>query len=90
MNGREVTLVEMIRDPGIWIYEASELERDGHYTLFRYDAATGCFSRATVPAGAACIHFRPMRTADAGKVPIGGWVAVERTAVSPAKPKLVD
>lgn len=89
MKEREYTVIEIARDPGFWVYEASELEREGHYTLFRYDAAAGLFSRATVPAGAACIHFRPMPFAEAGNVPIAGWTAVEKIGALQARPRIV-
>ena len=83
----EYDLVEIVRDPGLWIYEATELSVQGHYYLYRYDAARQVFSRATVPAGAAAIHFHDLKSSD--KVPIGGWQHLERT-VSPAfRPRLV-
>jgi hypothetical protein len=49
MREREYSLVEIIRDPRMRVYEASELTVDGHYYLYLYDGETGRFSRATVP-----------------------------------------
>jgi hypothetical protein len=90
MLGREATeysLVEIVRDPGLWIYEANELTADGHYYLYRYDAARQVFSRATVPAGAAAIHFYDLKSYE--KVPIDGWQHLERIASPSFRPRLV-
>ena len=88
MTGKEYNLVDIIRDPGIWIYEAFELSADGHYYLYRYDAGAAVFERATVPAGAAAIHFQPLKAAD--KVPLGGWLPLERISLPVARPRLVS
>jgi len=87
MSDREYELVEIIRDPGLWVYESFELSRDGHYYLYRYDAAEKTFCRATVPAGATAPHFCHLRPTE--KVPIGGWYMVEKKASSPARLRLV-
>ena len=76
MRDREYSLVEIIRDPRMWVYEASELTRDGHYYLFRYDGSKGIFYRATVPSGAADIHFHALKATE--KIPVQGWQVVER------------
>lgn len=76
MSDREYTLIEIIRDPGLWIYENSELTIQGHYYLYRYDAGEKTFYRATVPAGATAPHFCRLRSSE--KVPIGGWYMVEK------------
>lgn len=83
---REFDLVDIILDPGIWIYESYELTPTGHYYLYRYDAAEQSFTRATVPAGAAALHFHPLKTAE--KVPLGGWHRVERKSLPKARPRL--
>ncbi|ABK18168.1 hypothetical protein [Syntrophobacter fumaroxidans] len=88
MKEREYTLQEIVRDPGVWVYEAYELTREDHYYLFRYDASQEKFYRATVPAGAAAIHFHPLQASD--KVPIGGWIAAERAQASGFRLHLVD
>ncbi|UCG12235.1 MAG: hypothetical protein JSU72_17310, partial [Deltaproteobacteria bacterium] len=72
----EYTVVEIIRDPRMWVYETNELTRKGHYYLYRFDAAEGIFYRATVPSGAAELHFRILTAAD--KVPLDGWQVVEQ------------
>ncbi len=87
MHEREVTLVEIIRNPGPCVYEAYELSIEGHYYLYRYDPAEGVFQRATVPAGAAAVHFRPLPLSE--KVPIGGWYIVEKKKPAESRPKLV-
>lgn len=87
MADREYSLVDIIRDPGAWVYEALELSQEGHFYLYRYDAGEELFSRATVPAGAASVHFHPL--AGSAKVPIGGWVAVERKNLPVFRPRLV-
>ncbi len=79
MSDREYTLMEIIRDPRMWRYEASELTSDGHYYLYRYDAEQGQFSRATVPSGAAEPRFAVL--GDKDKVPLGGWKVVEARLV---------
>lgn len=83
---REFDLVEIILDPGIWIYESYELTPGGHYYLYRYDAAEQSFTKATVPAGAAALHFRPLKTAE--KVPFGGWRRLERKSLPKSRPRL--
>lgn len=87
MPDQEYSLVDIVRDPGAWVYEAIELSQDGHFYLYRYDAGEEIFSRATVPAGAAGVHFYPL--AAAAKVPIGGWFAVERKNLPAFRPRLV-
>ena len=87
MREQEYSLIDIVRDPGLWTYEAFELDTDGHYYLFRYDAGEGAFSRATVPAGAAAIHFHALKPED--KVPIGGWRPLERKWFPAFKPRLV-
>jgi len=87
MPEREYSLVDIVRDPGVWVYETYELSSEGHYYLYRYDAGEEVFSRATVPAGAAAVHFYPLGPAD--KVPIGGWYALERKALPTGRPRLV-
>ena len=52
MEERKFTLVEMVRNPRMSLCEASELTRDGHYYIYRYDGMEGTFYRATVPSGA--------------------------------------
>jgi len=83
---REFDLVDIILDPGIWIYESYELTPTGHYYLYRYDAAEQSFTRATVPAGAAALHFHSLKTAE--KVPLGGWHRVERKSLPKTRPRL--
>ena len=43
MTEREYSLVEIIRDPRMLVCEASEMTRDGHYYLYRYNATEGNF-----------------------------------------------
>lgn len=74
MREKEYTLIGIIRDPGTGIYETFELEREGHYYVYRYDAAEETFYRATVPAGAARTQFFPLPAG--GQVPISGWKRV--------------
>lgn len=89
MKDREYSLVEMLRDPGLWVYETQELPRDDHYYLYRYDAAEERFYRATMPAGAAAVHFHPLT--GAAKVPIDGWIRIEKTDRMPTfRPILVS
>lgn len=87
MSEKEFLLRDIIRDPGVWIYETFELSPGGHYYLYRYDAREGVFRRATVPAGAAAIHFYPLKPEE--KVPIGGWRPLERTWLPVERPRLV-
>jgi hypothetical protein len=87
MEWKKFSLVEIIRDPGTRIYEASELSEEGHYYLYRYDAEEEQFYRATVPAGAAAIQFFALKTD--GKVPLSGWYEVEKKAFIPFRPRLV-
>ena len=75
MKEREYSLIEIIRDPKMWVYEASELTSEGHYYLYRYDAEEDQFSRATVPSGAAEPRFAVLGAKD--KVPLGGWQVAE-------------
>ena len=88
MREREYTLIEIIRAPEIWVYEVFELQREGHYYLYQYDAAQEVFYRATVPAGAACTQFYPLRSGD--KVPISGWQRVEKKSRSAPRLQLID
>jgi hypothetical protein len=62
MMERQYTLVEIIRDPRMLVCEASEMTRDGHYYLYRYNGTEGKFYRATVPSGAASTHFQVLET----------------------------
>lgn len=87
MREQEYRLTDIIRDPGIWVYEAFELSVDGHYYLYRYDAGEGLFSKATVPAGAAAVHFRPLGPDE--KVPVGGWRHLERKSFPVFRLRLV-
>jgi len=83
---QELDLIDIILDPGLWVYESHELTPTGHYYLYRYDAAEKTFSRATVPAGAAAIHFHALKTAE--KVPIGGWHRLEKKFLLTVRPRL--
>ena len=83
----QYTLVEIIRDPRMLVCEASEMTRDGHYYLYRYNATEGKFYRATVPSGAASTHFQVLETND--KIPLGGWHVVVRGEVSKTRLHLV-
>ena len=74
MTQREYTLVEMIRNPRVLICEAIDMTRDGHFYLYRYNGTEGKFYRATVPSGAASIHFQLLKPSD--KIPLGGWKVV--------------
>lgn len=87
MELEQFSLVEIIRDPGVWIYEASELSDSGHYYLYRYDSGEDRFYRATVPAGAAAVHFFPLKSTE--RVPVAGWYAIERKTPAPFRPRLV-
>lgn len=88
MTARKYTLVEIVRDPRILVCEASELTKEGHYYLYRYNGLEGNFYRATVPSGAAGIHFRVLKTTD--KIPLGGWRVVERSRLSKGHLKVVS
>lgn len=88
MAEREYTLVEIVRDPGVWIYEAHELSVRGHYYIYRYDSGEQVFYRATVPAGAAAVHFFPLKAHS--RVPISGWHAIEKKPQVKFRPRLVD
>ena len=87
MTAREYTLVEIIRDPRMLTCEASELMNDGHYYLYRYNGSQGSFYRATVPSGAAGLHFRVLKATD--KIPLGGWQVIEKGKLSKSQLKLV-
>ena len=88
MMKRQYTLVEIIRDPRILVCEASEITRDGHYYLYRYNGTEGKFYRATVPSGAASTHFQVLKTND--KIPLGGWHVVVRGELSKSRLHLVS
>ena len=79
----QYTLVEIIRDPRMLVCEASEMTRDGHYYLYRYNGTEGKFYRATVPSGAASTHFQVLETID--KIPLGGWYVVVRGELSKSR-----
>ena len=83
----QYTLVEIIRDPRMLVCEASEMTRDGHYYLYRYNGTEGKFYRATVPSGAASPHFQVLETTD--KIPWGGWHVVVRGELSKSRLHLV-
>jgi hypothetical protein len=83
----QYTLMEIIRDPRMLVCEASEITRDGHYYLYRYNGAEGKFYRATVPSGAASTHFQVLETTD--KIPLGGWHVVVRGEFSKSRLHLV-
>jgi hypothetical protein len=87
MGDRDLTLVEMVRNPRMSVGEASELTRHGHYYIYRYEGMEGNFYRATVPSGAADIHFRMLKPSD--KIPLGGWTTVETSEFSNSHLKLV-
>ena len=87
MRERLYALTEMIRDPKRQVWEAIELDRGGHYYLYRYDALQDHFSRAMVPSGAAEPHFVVLSGAD--KVPVGGWQVAESRKVQPGCLRLV-
>ena len=88
MEDKGLTLVEMVRNPRMSVCEASELTREGHYYIFRYDGMAGNFYRATVPSGAADIHFRMLKPSD--KIPLGGWTTVETSELPDSHLKLVS
>ena len=83
----QYTLIEIIRDPRMLVCEASEMTRDGHYYLYRYNRTEGKFYRATVPSGAASPHFRVLETTE--KIPLGGWHVVVRGEFSKSRLHLV-
>lgn len=87
MRERLYALTEMIRDPKRQVWEAIELDREGHYYLYRYDALQDRFSRAMVPSGAAEPYFVVLSGAD--KVPVGGWQVAEARKVQPGCLRLV-
>jgi hypothetical protein len=87
MTAREYTLIEIIRDPRMLVCEVSELTRDGHYYLYRYNGSEGNFYRATVPSGAAAIKFRVLKATD--KIPLGGWKVIEENKLSKTNLQLV-
>jgi hypothetical protein len=80
MTEREYSLVEIIRDPRMLVCEASEMKRDGHYYLYRYNGTEGSFYRATVPSGAASVHFQLLQPT--AKIPLGGWRVVKMAKLS--------
>ena len=80
MEDRDFTLIEMVRNPRMPLCEASELTRDGHYYIYRYDGVEGKFYRATVPSGAGDVHFRLLEPNE--KIPLGGWKMVERNQLA--------
>jgi hypothetical protein len=83
----EYDLIDIVRDPGIWVYETLELSDRDHYYEYRYDSSEEVFYRATVPAGAAAIHFRPLPCG--AKVPVSGWLRVERKSMPVPRLRLV-
>ena len=87
MMARKYTLVEIIRDPRMLVCEASELTKDGHYYLYRYNALEAEFYGATVPSGAASIHFRVLKATD--RIPLGGWQVIKTSKPSKNNLKLV-
>ncbi len=87
MKDKDLTLVEMIRNPRMSLCEASELTRDGHYYIYRYDGVEGKFYRATVPSGAGDMHFRMLKPGD--QIPLGGWTVVESSELTDSHLKLV-
>ena len=87
MMKRQYTLMEIIRDPGMMICEASEMTQDGHYYLYRNNATEGIFYRATVPSGAASTHFQLLEPTE--KIPLGGWHVVVRAELSKSRLHLV-
>ena len=88
MTERERSLVEIVRDRTALLCEASELTREGHFYLFRYDGMEGRFYRATVPSGAADLHFRALEATD--KIPLGGWLVIEKSESSRRHLQLVS
>lgn len=87
MTEREYTLVEIIRDRTMLLCEASELTKKGHYYLYHYNGLEGSFYRATVPSGAADMHFRALEATE--KIPLGGWQVVEKRKSSRSHLQLV-
>ena len=88
MGNRDLTLVEMVRNPRMSLCEASELTRHGHYYIYRYDGMEGTFYRATVPSGAGDTHFRLLELNE--KIPLGGWTTVEKSELSNSHLTLVS
>lgn len=88
MEDRNFTLIEMVRNPRMSLCEASELTRDGHYYIYRYDGMEGNFYRATVPSGAGDIHFRLLEPNE--KIPLGGWTMVQKSELADNHLKLVS
>ena len=88
MTEREYSLMEIIRDPRMLVCEASEITRGGHYYLYQYNSAEGNFYRATVPSGAASVHFQVLESTD--KIPLGGWQVVVKGKVSKSSLHLVS
>jgi hypothetical protein len=76
MMKRQYTLVEIIRDPRMLVCEASEMTRDGHYYLYRYNGTEGKFYR-----------FRVLETTD--RIPLGGWHVIVRGELSKSRLHLV-
>lgn len=87
MHQHTYSLIEIIRAPPGWLYETMELTDQGRCYLYRYDPLEEIFYRATVPAGAAAPLFRPLGAYD--KLPLGGWVAVEKRVFAPQRLRLV-
>jgi hypothetical protein len=87
MRERKYLLAEIIRDPKMQVYEAIDLDRDGHYYLYRYDAGEDTFSRATMPSGAGEPRFMELGGTD--KVPVGGWQLTETGKAQPRTLRLV-
>ena len=87
MKEREYSLVEIIRDPRMRVFEASELTAEGHYYLYRYDPGEGRFSRATVPSGAAEPRFAALGAKD--RVPLSGWQVAEGGSIQRPPLRLV-
>ena len=87
VEDRDLTLVEIIRDPCILLCEASELTLDGHYYLYQYNGREGNFYRATIPSGAGYLHFRLLRAND--KIPLSGWKIIKKSESSDRYIKLV-
>jgi hypothetical protein len=85
---REYTLVEIIRDRTMLLCEASELTREGHYYLYRYDGLEGRFYRATVPSGATDLRFRALDATET--IPLGGWQVIEKNEASKSHLRLLN
>lgn len=87
MDYCEYSLSEIIRDPGLRVYENFEMSSDGHFYLYLYDADEGIFYRATVPGGAAAPHYTSLNPPE--KVPLGGWYEVAKKSRAPFRLHLV-